>query len=117
MTTQRPVLLDAVPPFGSGRSRVTVIHHPGSVNRGDGRKRTSVVRYVAGGRTEAHAHFRHSRKAARRAARLVREREPVAVWLLDYDRAQSLERFDSWAWRPLARAVGDVNAAFVAWAR
>lgn len=117
MTIRRPVVLDAAPPFESGRSRVTVIHHPGSVNRGNGRKRVYVVRYVTAGRTEAHARLRHGRTAARRAARLVREHEPLAVWLLDYHRTHSLEQFDSWAWRPLVHAANDISAAFVGWAR
>ena len=117
MTTRRPVVFDAPPPFESARSRVTVIHCPKSVNRGNGWKRVFVVRFVTEGRTETRARSCHDWTAARRAARLVRRREPAAVWLLDYDRTRPVDRFDSWAWRSLTRATTDVRAAFVAWRR
>jgi hypothetical protein len=114
MTTCGPVVFDTAPPFESAHPRVTVRDRPWSANRGDGQERTFTIRYVVDGRTEVREHTRHGRAAARRAARLVRERKPFAVWLLDYDRARSVERFDSGAWRPLGRATDDVGAALVA---
>jgi len=86
------------------------------VNAGDGLRSTFAVRHVVDGRRRLRLDAPTASAAAERAARLVRARQPRAVWLLDECSPGGVFVAALRAWRPLARAASDVQAAFVAWA-
>lgn len=114
MTGILPVVLPDAP-FERPEPRVTVTRHPGVLNAGDGTGTRFVLRYVVETQQSVWMDAPDRETAAHRAATLVREREPQAVWLLDADRTAGSPCAVAGAWRPLARAARDVQAAFVAW--
>lgn len=114
MTTSFPVVL-ADPPVERPHPRVTVTRMRGRLNNGDGRQRRFVLRYVVDGRPRLLLGARSPDAAARRASALVRVRQPRAVWVFDAGQTAAECWLHPPAWRPLARAASDVQAAFVAW--
>lgn len=111
--TSRPVVVDAAPP-PYDRPVVVVVRRESRLNYGDGHAVEFVVRYVFGRRTAIRRQSTHAGRAARDAAEIVREREPLAVWLLDRGWSDTTV-LDGGVWRPLGRATAAVNAAYVAW--
>ncbi len=103
------------PPFEQVHPRVTVVRYAGHTNAGDGRRFRYAIRYVVDCETQLHVDAVTDVAAARRSAAVVRTHSPRAVWLLDADRSMSGAFSNERAWRPLARAAGEVQAAFVAW--
>ncbi|MFB6269653.1 MAG: hypothetical protein ABEH83_06900 [Halobacterium sp.] len=108
-----PVVL-AGPPPDALHPRVVVARHRASVNAGDGRGDQFVVRDVVDGRTRSIIEASTPEAAVSRAAALVRASSPFAVWLVDETTATNYWPARA-AWRPLARAAADVQAAYVAW--
>jgi hypothetical protein len=114
MTPSLPVVL-ADPPVERPHPRVSVTRVRGRVNNGDGRQRWFALRYVVDGRTRILLEARTPATAARRASALVRTQQPRAVWVVDAGRTAAECWLHAPVWRPLERAAGDVQAAFVAW--
>lgn len=115
MTMPPPVVLDRRPPLHRDWPRVTVERRQSAVNPGDGADVVFEVRYVDGRCSSIADRATHASRAAREAASLVYDREPLAVWLVGRDIGDD-RSFYAPAWEPVAAAAGRVGAAFVAWA-
>jgi hypothetical protein len=125
MTTATPVAFDRHPPLHLDWPRVTVERRQSAVNAGDGAGVVFEVRYVDSRCSSIADRATHASRAAREAAALVWEREPLAVWLVGSGgedgrgggegESDCGESFYAPVWERLAVAAGWVGAAFVAW--
>jgi hypothetical protein len=120
MPTAPPVVFDRHPPLHLDWPRVTVERRQSVVNPGDGASVVFEVRYVDSRCSSIADRATNASRAAREAAALVWEHEPLAVWLVGSHgerdgESDCGESFYAPAWERLAVATAWVGAAFVAW--